>query len=67
MKIVHSWLNDLVSVGDDVDAIADAITHLGLAVEDVARVARTYLHPDKLVIVEAGSSPKAPSTRPAAP
>ncbi len=41
MKIVHSWLNDLVPVGDDVDAIADAITHLGLAVEDVARVGAT--------------------------
>ncbi|MEN9647060.1 MAG: phenylalanyl-tRNA synthetase beta chain, partial [Actinomycetota bacterium] len=41
MKIVHSWLNDLVPVGDDIDAIADAITHLGLAVEDVARVGAT--------------------------
>lgn len=58
MKIVHSWLNELVPVGDDVDAIADAITHLGLAVEDVvhvgatvpgvvtARVVRTERHPD---------------------
>jgi phenylalanyl-tRNA synthetase beta chain len=58
MKIVHSWLNDLVPIGDDIDAIADAITHLGLAVEDVrtfgttvpgvvtARVLRTERHPD---------------------
>ena len=23
MKIVHSWLNDLVPVGDDIDTIAD--------------------------------------------
>lgn len=58
MKIVHSWLTDLAPVGDDVDAIADAITHLGLAVEDVvrvgatvpgvvtARVLRTERHPD---------------------
>ncbi|MFM7686717.1 MAG: phenylalanine--tRNA ligase beta subunit-related protein, partial [Actinomycetota bacterium] len=58
MKIVHSWLQELVPVGDDVDAIADAITHLGLAVEEVrrvggtvsgvvtARVLRTERHPD---------------------
>ena len=58
MKIVHSWLNDLVAVGDDVAAIEDAITHLGLAVEEVAhvgatvpgvvtaKVLRTERHPD---------------------
>jgi len=58
MKIVHSWLTELAPVGDDIDAIADAITHLGLAVEDVqrvgstvpgvvtARVLRTERHPD---------------------
>ncbi|MEY4174163.1 MAG: phenylalanyl-tRNA synthetase beta chain [Actinomycetota bacterium] len=58
MKIVHSWLQELVPVGDDVDAVADAITHLGLAVEEVrrvgstvpgvvtARVVRTERHPD---------------------
>ena len=58
MKIVHSWLTELAPVGDDVDAIADAITHLGLAVEEVvrvgatvagvvtARVIRTERHPD---------------------
>ncbi len=43
MKIVHSWLNDLVPFGAstnqaDIDAIADVITNLGLHVEDVARV-----------------------------
>ena len=70
MKIVHSWLNDLVPVGDDVPAIADAITHLGLAVEDVstvgstvagvitAKVLRTERHPDAAkvhrVFVDAG-------------
>jgi phenylalanyl-tRNA synthetase beta chain len=70
MKIIHSWLNDLVPVGDDIDAIADAITHLGLAVEDVrrvgstvagvvtARVIRTERHPDAAkvhrVFVDAG-------------
>ncbi len=70
MRIVHSWLNDLVPVGDDIDAIADAITHLGLAVEDVhhvgatvagvvtARVVRTEPHPDAAkvhrVFVDAG-------------
>jgi len=58
MKIVHSWLNDLVPVGDDTDAVAEIITNLGLAVEDVARVggsvagvitakvSRTERHPD---------------------
>ena len=58
MKIVHSWLNDLVPVGDDIAAIEEAITHLGLAVEEVAhvgatvkgvvtaRVLRTERHPD---------------------
>jgi phenylalanyl-tRNA synthetase beta chain len=70
LKIVHSWLNELVVVGDDVDAVADAITHLGLAVEDVqhvgstvpgvitARVLRTERHPDAAkvhrVYVDAG-------------
>ena len=70
MKIVHSWLNDLVPVGDDVDALADVITHLGLAVEEVAkvgatvpgvitaRVLRTERHPDAAkvhrVFVDAG-------------
>ncbi len=70
MKIVHSWLNDLVPVGDDIDMIADAITHLGLAVEEVrtvgstvpgvvtARVIRTERHPDAAkvhrVFIDAG-------------
>ncbi|MDO8362428.1 MAG: phenylalanine--tRNA ligase subunit beta [Actinomycetota bacterium] len=43
MKIVHSWLNELVPVGDGVDQavvdhVADVITNVGLAVEDVVRV-----------------------------
>jgi phenylalanyl-tRNA synthetase beta chain len=70
MKIVHSWLNDLAPVGDDVDAVAEIITNLGLAVEDVARVGgsvagvitarviRTERHPDAAkvhrVFVETG-------------
>ncbi|MEN9822768.1 MAG: phenylalanyl-tRNA synthetase beta chain [Actinomycetota bacterium] len=71
MKIVHSWLADLVDLGDrPVDEIADAITHLGLAVEDVtrvggsvagvitARVLRTERHPEAAkvhrVFVDAG-------------
>ncbi|MCY7298071.1 MAG: phenylalanine--tRNA ligase subunit beta [Ilumatobacteraceae bacterium] len=70
MKIVHSWLNDLVTVGDDVDAVADIITNLGLAVESVehvggsvagvitAKVLRTERHPDAAkvhrVFVDAG-------------
>ncbi len=70
MKIVHSWLNDLVSIGDDVDAVADIITNLGLAVESVERVGgsvagvitaqvlRTERHPEAAkvhrVFVDAG-------------
>ena len=70
MKIVHSWLNELVPVGDDIEAVADIITNLGLAVEDVAhvggsvagvitaRVLRTERHPDAAkvhrVYVDAG-------------
>ncbi len=70
MKIVHSWLNELVTVGDDVAAVADIITNLGLAVESVehvggsvagvitAKVLRTERHPDAAkvhrVFVDAG-------------
>ena len=59
MKIVHSWLLDLVpGLPDDVDAISYALSDLGLAVESVdrvgttvagvvtARVLRTERHPD---------------------
>ena len=58
MRIVHSMLKDLVAIGDDFDAIADIITNVGLAVEDIhhvggtvagvitAKVLRTERHPD---------------------
>lgn len=58
MKIVHSWLHELAAVGDDIDRIADVMTDLGLAVDEVihfgatvdgvvtARVVRTERHPD---------------------
>ena len=70
MKIVHSWLNDLVPTGDDTAAVAAALTDLGLAVESVehvgatvggvitARVLRTERHPEAAkvhrVFVDAG-------------
>jgi phenylalanyl-tRNA synthetase beta chain len=75
MKIVHSWLNDLVAIGDGQDtdvvaSVANVITNLGLAVEDVdrvggsvagvitAKVLRTERHPDAAkvhrVFVDAG-------------
>ena len=38
MRIVHSWLADLVAVGDDAAAVADVITNLGLAVEEVGYI-----------------------------
>ena len=41
MKIVHSWLNELAPVGDDVDKIAATMTDLGLAVEDILHVGAT--------------------------
>ncbi len=58
MKIVHSWLQDLAPVGDDVESLAASMTALGMQVEDVAvhgatvagvvtaRVLRTERHPD---------------------
>ncbi len=58
MKIVHSWLTDLVPVGDDVPAIAETLTDLGLTVDGIdevgatvdgvitARVLRAESHPD---------------------
>ncbi|HEX2783476.1 MAG TPA: phenylalanine--tRNA ligase subunit beta [Ilumatobacteraceae bacterium] len=70
MKIVHSWLNELAPVGDDVDKVAAVMTDLGLAVEEIAhvgaavagvitaRVVRTERHPDAAkvhrVYIEAG-------------
>lgn len=58
MRIVLSWLNDLAPVGDDVHALADTMTRLGMQVEEVvqfggtvdgvitARVLRTERHPE---------------------
>jgi phenylalanyl-tRNA synthetase beta chain len=58
MRYVLSWLNDLAPIGDDVDALSDALTHLGMQVEEIehvgstvdgvitARVLRTERHPD---------------------
>lgn len=58
MKIVHSWLLDLAPLPDDREAIAFALSDLGLAVESVdevgrtvpgvvtAKVLRTERHPD---------------------
>ena len=70
MKILHSWLNEFAEFGTDVDAIAESITKLGLAVEGVetvglpvagvvvAKVLRTERHPDAAkvhrVYVDAG-------------
>jgi phenylalanyl-tRNA synthetase beta chain len=70
VKIVDSWLRDLVSLDAPTDSIADTLTHLGLAVDDVrvvgrsvpgvvtARVLRTERHPDAAkvhrVFVDAG-------------
>ncbi|HAP75170.1 MAG TPA: phenylalanine--tRNA ligase subunit beta [Acidimicrobiaceae bacterium] len=71
MKIVHSWLLDLCpGLPDDPDAISDALSDLGLAVESVdrvgatvagvitAKVLRTERHPDAAkvhrVFVDAG-------------
>ncbi len=37
MKILLSWLRDYVDPGDDVDAVADTLAMLGLAVDDIVR------------------------------
>lgn len=70
MKILHSWLREFTDIGDDVAAVAAALTKLGLAVEGieqvgtavagvvVAKVLRTQTHPDAAkvhrVYVDAG-------------
>ncbi len=70
MRVVHSWLNELAPLGDDIDKIAATLTDLGLAVEEIvhvgatvdgvitARVVRTERHPDAAkvhrVYVDAG-------------
>ena len=38
MRVLLSWLNELAPLGDDVDALAAAMTDLGLAVEGIERV-----------------------------
>ena len=70
MKILLSWLNEFADFGSDVDAIADRLTALGLAVESIdhvgepvkgvitAKVLRLEKHPDAAkvtrVFVDAG-------------
>ena len=69
MKILLSWLRDYVDTGDDLAALSDTLTMLGLAVEGIeqsggidgivtARVVRTEVPPDaakvQRVWVEAG-------------
>jgi phenylalanyl-tRNA synthetase beta chain len=78
MRIVHSWLEELVPVGDDIDMIAETMTDLGLVVDEIiqvgatvegvitARVVRTERHPDAAkvhrVFVESASCGAARST-----
>lgn len=42
MKILHSWLKEFADFGDDVEAIGDHLTALGLAVEGIERVGATF-------------------------
>ena len=58
MKVLLSWLNEFADFGDDVEALSDAMTSLGMPVEEVvpagakvpgvvvAQVLRTERHPD---------------------
>ena len=71
MRVLLSWLHEFAPIGDDVDALADEMSALGLAVEDVirvgtavdgvivARVLETRAHPDAdkvhLVDVDTGN------------
>jgi phenylalanyl-tRNA synthetase beta chain len=38
MRVLLSWLNELAPFGDDADALADSLSLLGLAVDEVERV-----------------------------
>ena len=38
MKVSLSWLNDYAPFGDDADAIGDALSAIGLAVDGIDRV-----------------------------
>jgi phenylalanyl-tRNA synthetase beta chain len=63
VKILHSWLREFVDVGSDVEATAEMLTKLGLAVEHVeqvgtavagvvvAKVLRTERHPDAAKVI----------------
>jgi phenylalanyl-tRNA synthetase beta chain len=62
VKVSINWLREYVPIPDDVDAVADACTRLGLAVEDVrhvggvpgvitARVMRVERHPDAAKVI----------------
>ena len=42
MRIVHSWLNELAPVGDDIGTIAETMTDLGLAVEEIIHRRQLY-------------------------
>lgn len=42
MRILHSWLKEFADFGDDVEAIGDHLTALGLAVEGIERVGSTF-------------------------
>jgi phenylalanyl-tRNA synthetase beta chain len=71
MRVLLSWLNEFAPIGSDVDALADEMSALGLAVEEVirvgtavegvvvARVLETRAHPDAdkvhLVDVDTGN------------
>ncbi len=58
MKVVHSWLKELVDIPDDIEGVAHTLSDVGLAVESVdnvgatvagvitARVIKTERHPD---------------------
>ena len=58
MKILLSWLNEFADFGTDTESLSDALTSLGMPVEEViesgsrlqgvvvAQVLRTERHPD---------------------
>ncbi len=62
MRILHSWLREFTDVGDDIEAVASALTNLGLNVEGIervgapvagvvaAKVVRTQSHPDAATV-----------------
>jgi phenylalanyl-tRNA synthetase beta chain len=59
MLVILSWLDELADLGDDADAIAEAMNELGLAVEAVTRVGEPVAGIVTAKVVETRRHPEA--------